>query len=256
MRELRISAWAIKSPTPVALLFVALLVAGAISYLFLPVKQFPNISFPTVVVSVTQNGAAPAEMETQVTRPVEDAIAGIANIQSLTSSVTLGASITTVQFEIGEDVQKVTDEVRTRIAGIRQELPREIDEPIVQRLEIDQAPIITFAVSSDRMSPEDLSWFVDDTVARTLQGQKGVAQVGRVGGVDREINVTLDPARMRAFGVTALRMCLTLETPAMAFSTGRVICVSICDGAAPFCVTVTATTGKAMLGNCLIGSWP
>lgn len=201
--NVQISAWAIRNPTPVALLFIALVIVGIASYLFLPVKQFPNVSFPAVMVTVTQSGAAPGEMETQITRPIEDAIASISNVQTIRSSVVQGASTTTIEFEIGEDLQKVTDEVRSKVDQARAVLPREIDEPTVQRLEIDSAPIMTFAVSATGMSDTELSWFVDDTVSRALTGERGVAQVARVGGVNREINVVVDPDRLAANNVTA-----------------------------------------------------
>jgi HAE1 family hydrophobic/amphiphilic exporter-1 len=201
--KIRISAWAIRNPIPIAILFIALTLMGLLSYSQLPIKQFPNISFPVVSVSVTQSGAAPTEMETQITRPVEDAIAGIANVKHISSDITLGASSTTIEFELGTDMQKATDDVRTAIDRTRVLLPPGIDPPNIQRVDIDSAPILTFAVSSKTRSPVDLSWFVDDTVARAIQAERGVAQVSRVGGVDREINVTLDPARMVAFGVTA-----------------------------------------------------
>jgi HAE1 family hydrophobic/amphiphilic exporter-1 len=201
--KFRISAWAIRNPIPIAILFIALTLMGLLSYSQLPIKQFPNISFPVVSVSVTQSGAAPTEMETQITRPVEDAIAGIANVKHISSDITLGASSTTIEFELGTDMQKATDDVRTAIDRTRVLLPPGIDPPNIQRVDIDSAPILTFAVSSKTRSPVDLSWFVDDTVARAIQAERGVAQVSRVGGVDREINVTLDPARMVAFGVTA-----------------------------------------------------
>ena len=201
--ELRVSAWAIKNPIPVAVVFIALMIAGIGCYLGLPIKQFPNVEFPAVTVTVTQSGAAPGEMETQVTRPIEDAVASISNVKTIRSSVVQGASTTTIEFNLGEDLQKVTDEVRSKVDQTRAVLPREVDEPIVQRLEITSAPIITYAVSAPNMSATELSWFIDDTVTRALQGEKGVAQVARVGGVDREINVILDPDRMASFGVTA-----------------------------------------------------
>ena len=201
--ELRVSAWAIKNPIPVAVVFIALMIAGIGCYLGLPIKQFPNVEFPAVTVTVTQSGAAPGEMETQVTRPIEDAVASISNVKTIRSSVVQGASTTTIEFNLGEDLQKVTDEVRSKVDQTRSLLPREVDEPIVQRLEITSAPIITYAVSAPNMSATELSWFIDDTVTRALQGEKGVAQVARVGGVDREINVILDPDRMASFGVTA-----------------------------------------------------
>lgn len=200
---MKVSAWGIRNPIPVTVLFLALTIAGIASYFLLAVKQFPDVSFPVVTVTVTQNGAAPAELETQVTRAVEDAVAGIAGVDHIQSTVLLGASTTTIEFEIGEDEQRVTDEVRSRIAQIRANLPRSIDEPIVERVEVTDAPIATYAVAAPGMSVEELSWFIDDTLARRLQGLPGVARVSRIGGVNREINVILDLDRMRALGLTA-----------------------------------------------------
>jgi len=202
-----ISAWAIKNPVPVALLFLGLVIAGLIAYSGLPVKQYPNIQFPVVAVTVTQSGAAPGEMETQITRPVEDAIAGITGVDNVQSVVTQGVSTTSIQFEMGEDLQKKTDEVRAKIDQARQVLPRDIDEPQITQVEIDSAfPIITYAVAAPAMSDEELSWFVDDTISRELQTARGVAQVTRVGGVAREINVVIDPMRLAARGLTAAQV--------------------------------------------------
>ncbi len=202
-----ISAWAIRNPVPVTLLFVGLVIAGLIAYAGLPVKQFPNIQFPVVAVTVTQSGAAPGEMETQITRPVEDAIAGITGVDNVQSVVTQGVSTTSIQFNMGEDLQKKTDEVRAKVDQVRQNLPRDIDEPQITQVEIDSAfPIITYAVSAPAMSDEQLSWFVDDTIGRELQTAKGVAQVTRVGGVAREINVIVDPVQLAARGLTAAQV--------------------------------------------------
>jgi HAE1 family hydrophobic/amphiphilic exporter-1 len=199
----RISAWAIKNPVPVAVLFIALILAGMVSYTNLPVKQFPNVQFPMVSITVTQNGAAPAEMETQITRPIEDAMAGISNVKNIYSTVSLGVSTTNIEFELGEDLQKKTDDVRSRVDQTRAILPREIDEPTVTRVELDSSPILTYAVEAPAMTDSDLSWFIDDTVSRSLQAAKGVSQIARVGGVNREINVIVDPDRLAARGLTA-----------------------------------------------------
>jgi HAE1 family hydrophobic/amphiphilic exporter-1 len=203
MTQLRISTWGIKNPIPVALLFIAAVLGGLMAYANLPVKQFPNVTLPEVVVTITQNGAAPAELETQVTRPIEDAMSGIPNVHAMESIVSQGVSTTVIDFELGEDLQKVTDQVRQKVDETRAILPREIDPPDVSRSEVDDSPIITYAVAAPGLSPAKLSWFVDDTVARTLQAEQGVARIARVGGVDREINVIINPDRMAAQGVTA-----------------------------------------------------
>lgn len=220
--KLRISAWGIRNPIPVAILFVCLTIWGLMSYGRLPIKQFPNISFPIVVVSVAQFGASPSEMENQITRPIENALSTVQNVKHIVSSVVLGVSTTSLEFELGSDLQKATDDVRTAVDQVRVQLPNGIDPPQVQRVDVDSSPILTVAVSSPTLSVQDLSWFVDDTVARTLQAQKGVAQVGRIGGADREIQVILDPDRMASFGVTANQVSQALRSFNSDNSGGRV----------------------------------
>jgi HAE1 family hydrophobic/amphiphilic exporter-1 len=194
--NLPISSWAIRNPIPVVVAFILLTVAGAYSYVKMPVKQFPNISMPMVSVTIVQEGAAPTELENQVTRYVENAIAGLPRIETLQSSVSLGVSSTMVQFEIGVDLQKAKDDVEQRVNQITSQLPQTIQPPRVQALDFTGGTLMTFAVSAPNMSPTDLSWFIDDRIARELQSVKGVGQISRVGGVNREINVVLDPVRM------------------------------------------------------------
>ncbi|MEI7933403.1 MAG: efflux RND transporter permease subunit, partial [Alphaproteobacteria bacterium] len=196
INQIRISGWAVKNPVPVSLLFIALIMAGLVSYLMLPVKQYPDIAFPAVIVTVVEPGAAPAELESQVTRPVEDAIAGISNIDVLQSFVSPGASTTFVQFDMNYDVMKAVDDVQSRVDQIRADLPREIEAPIVQKVEISSQAIMTYSVSAPDMTQEQLSWFIDNELSRRLQGVAGVGRVNRIGGLDREINVLLDPVRM------------------------------------------------------------
>jgi HAE1 family hydrophobic/amphiphilic exporter-1 len=205
-RHLGFSAWGIRNPIPVAVLFIALVLAGLVSYSALPIKNFPNIEFPAVLVTVTRNGAAPAEMESQITRPVENATAGLSNLDSVNSTITQGSSTTVVQFQLGTNIQKATDDVRSKIDQIRNDLPRDIDPPIVQRLEVDSQPIVTYAVAAPTMSTPALSWFIDNTIARTLQATPGVSRIDRLGGADREINILVDPDRLAAQGLTAAQV--------------------------------------------------
>jgi len=221
MAEFRISTWGIKNPIPVALFFLAAVLAGTLTYNMLPIKRFPNVVFPAVVVTVTESGAAPAEMETQVTRPIEDAMAGIANVKDIQSVVDQGASTTVIQFELSEDLQKATDEVRQKVDETRANMPRDIDPPSVSRVDVDSQPILTYAVADPSKSPAELSWFIDDTISRALQAQKGVSQVSRVGGVDREINVIIDPDRMAAQGLNAASLNTALAAFDVDYPGGR-----------------------------------
>lgn len=199
----RVSAWSIRNPIPVVSLFILLTIAGIVAYVGLPIKQFPNVTFPIVVVTVSQNGAAPTEMENQITRPIENALSSVAGVKHISSTVVLGVSTTTVEFELHSDMQKATDDVRTAVERTRVQLPPGIDPPLVQRLDIENAPILTYAVSAPGMGGTELSRFIDKVATRALQAQDGVAQVTRIGGADREINVILDAQRMAALGVTA-----------------------------------------------------
>jgi len=198
-----ISSWSIRNPIPIILLFIILTLAGVGSYFNLRTNNFPDVDLPVVAVTVVQSGAAPTEMETQVTRLVEDSLAGLGQVKHITSTVNDSVSTTSVEFQLGVDLEKVTNDVRNAVAGIRQDLPADVQEPIIQRIEFTGTPIANFVVRAPGMSPEELSWFVDNTVAKRLLTVKGVSQIQRDGGVDREVRIKLDPARLEAQGITA-----------------------------------------------------
>jgi HAE1 family hydrophobic/amphiphilic exporter-1 len=205
-RRFRVSEWAIRNPLPVVVLFIAAILAGLFSYAALPIKSFPNIEFPAVTVTVTRNGAAPAEMESQVARPIENALAGLSNVENIQSTIVQGSSETFIQFHLGQNLQKATDDVRSKVDQTRNALPRDVDPPIVQRVEIDSQPIVTYAVTAPSMATTDLSWFIDNTISRTLQALPGVSRIDRLGGNDREINILVDPDRLAAHGLTAAQV--------------------------------------------------
>jgi hydrophobe/amphiphile efflux-1 (HAE1) family protein len=198
-----ISAWSIRHPVPSLALFLVLIVLGVLSFQSLPVTRFPNIDVPVIQVRIYQSGAAPSELETQVTKEVEDAVAGVNGVKHISSNVTEGASVTTLEFRLEINADRALNDVKDAISRIRTDLPRTIEEPVTQRVEIEGLPIVTYAARAPTMTPEELSWFVDDTAIRMLQGVKGVSDVKRIGGVTREIRVELDPDRLLAYGVTA-----------------------------------------------------
>ncbi|MDM8346637.1 efflux RND transporter permease subunit [Pseudochrobactrum sp. sp1633] len=198
-----ISAWAIRKPVPTIVLFIVLIVIGWIAFTKLPVNTNPNVSFPVVSVVVTQASAAPSEMETQVTRRIEGVVSGIAGVNHLRSVIADGVSTTTVDFRIGIDPDRAANDVREAVAQIRSELPQTIQEPVVTRVDTDGGAILYYMLSAPQMSAVDVSWFVDDTVTRELLTVAGVQKVQRLGGVTREIRITLKPERLLAFGVSA-----------------------------------------------------
>lgn len=198
-----VSAWAIRKPIPSIVLFLVLMILGLVSFGRLPITRFPNVDIPLTQVTVTQSGAAPAELETQVTKRIEDAIAGISGVKHIISTITDGRSVTVTEFRLEVDTDRAINDVKDAIARIRADLPRTIDEPIVERIDATGLPIVTYAARASAMTAEELSWYVDDVAARALQSARGVAQIERIGGVSREIRVALDPDRMLALGVTA-----------------------------------------------------
>ncbi len=201
--RLNISAWSIRRPVPAIVLFAVLTLLGIISFMTLPVTRFPNIDIPLVSITVVQSGAAPAELESQVTKEIEDAVANITGVKHIMSTVTDGMSTTVMEFRLEINQDRALNDVKDAIDKIRLELPRDINEPIVQRIDVEGQSILTFAASSPGMTLEQLSWHVDDVIKRQLQGLKGVGRVERYGGVDREIRILLDPDRLLAFGITA-----------------------------------------------------
>ena len=197
------SAWSIRNPVAPILAFALLLLLGWQSFNRLPITQFPTIDVPVVAITVAQSGAAPAELESQVTREVEDAVAGITGVDEVTSTVTDGVSSTVVMFRMEVPTDEAVQDVKDAIDGIAGDLPADVETPRVAKVDVAGQAILYFAVSAPAMSYEELSWFVDDTIKSELQGRPGVGQVDRYGGADREIRVELDPARLDAYGITA-----------------------------------------------------
>ena len=200
---LGISGWSIRKPIPPLVFFVVLIVLGAVSLKTLPITQMPNIDIPIVTITVTQTGAAPGELETQVTKNVENAAAGVVGVKHITSSISDGVSVTTVEFQLETPADRAVNDIRNAMANIRSELPQSVDEPSIQRVDVEGMAIVTYAVSIPSRTAEQVSWFVDDVIAGALQSVRGVAQVKRAGGVDREIRVSLLPDRLMALGITA-----------------------------------------------------
>ncbi len=201
--RLNISAASIKRPIPGVVLFVVLTILGLFAFAELPVTRFPNIDIPLVQVSVAEAGAAPSELETQVTKRIEDSVANLVGVKHVMSTVSDGLSSTIIEFHLETDTDRAVNDVKDAIAKIRADLPRTIEEPTVQRIDVEGQSIVSYAASSPGMTLEQLSWHVDDVVIRQLQGLPGVGRVQRIGGVAREIRVELDPDRLMALGVTA-----------------------------------------------------
>jgi hydrophobic/amphiphilic exporter-1 (mainly G- bacteria), HAE1 family len=198
-----ISAWSIRNPIITMVLFLVLTLAGFVSFGLLNIDENPNIDVPTVAITVTQVGAAPAELETQITKKVEDAVAGVGNVDHIRSTVNDGVSSTVVEFILGTNTDRAVNDVRDAVTKIRQNLPQDIQEPIISRVDFTGSAMMIYSVASASRTTEELSWFVDNEISRELLSVRGVSKVDRSGGVDREIRVNLDPSRLLALGITA-----------------------------------------------------
>jgi multidrug efflux pump subunit AcrB len=196
------SAWSIRRPLPAILVFVLLVGAGVLGFLRFPISEFPDLSVPVVTVSVGLPGASPSTLETQVTRRIEDALAGLPHVDEMRSTVNEGVSVTSVKFELDRDGNVAKDDVRDAVDRIRADLPKEIEAPVVALASVDGEDIVTFAVAADGMDDEALSWFIDDTVGKRLFGLPGVGAMHRIGGVDREVRVDVRPEALQALGVS------------------------------------------------------
>ncbi len=201
-----ISAWSIRNPVVPIVLFLALTLAGVMSFMNMKVQNDPDIEFPVVVVSISQPGAAPSEMTTQITQKVESAIRSVQGVRNIDASATEGNTTVSAEFEIGDDINAAVSEVKNAVDQIRSDLPDGILEPQIFKVATSSDPIAYFAVEASDMTLEQLSWFVDDSVARRLLAVEGMASVSRNGGVSREIRVVLDPAKMQSLGVTAAQV--------------------------------------------------
>ncbi|MCM2291045.1 efflux RND transporter permease subunit [Allorhizobium sp. BGMRC 0089] len=215
------SAWSIRNPVAPLLVFCLLLLLGVQSFDKMSITRFPNIDVPVVSIRVTQSGASPSELQMQVTKEIEDAVASVNGVDEISSKVTDGLSLTSVIFHIEVPTEQAVQDVKDAIDRIRNDLPAGIDTPIVSKVDVEGQAIQTFAVSAPDMTLEELSWFVDDTIKRSLQGERGIGRIDRIGGAEREIHVELDPDRLNALNITAADVSKQLRGTNVDIGSGR-----------------------------------
>src|SRR5881396_3569054 len=218
---MNISAWSIRNPLPSVVFSIILLVLGWVSFTKLAVTRLPSADIPVISVAVSQFGAAPAELESQVTKTIEDGVSGVEGVRHISSSITDGVSLTTIQFALETNTDRALNDIKDAVTRVRANLPQNVTEPLIQRVDVIGLPIVTYAAISPGKTPEQLSYFVDDVVKRALQGVRGVAQVERIGGVEREILVSLDPDRLQAAGLTAVNVSQSLRGTNVDLAGGR-----------------------------------
>jgi len=215
------ATWSIRNPIPTILLFILLSVAGIKSFSELSIAEFPDIQLPTVMIALSQPGAAPAQLETEVARKAEDALATLTGLRHMQTSITDGAVNIRVEFILEKSLSDALIEARNALDGIRSDLPDDLLEPSVSAETIGADTLLTYAISAPRMSEEELSWYIDNTISKHVLGVPGLGRFERVGGVQREIRVELDPTKLTGLGITASDVSQALRNAQLESSGGR-----------------------------------
>ncbi len=218
---MNVSAWSIRNPVPALMLFVLLTLGGLIAFDAMKVQNFPDLDLPTVVVTAALPGAAPAQLENDVARKIENSLATLQGLKHIYTKVQDGSVTLSVEFRLEKPVQEAVDDVRSAVQRIRADLPGDLREPIITKLDLAGQPVLAYAIASKQRDDEALSWFVDDTLTRRLLAVRGVGAVTRVGGVTREISILLDPLKMQALGATAAEVTRALRQTQQESAGGR-----------------------------------
>jgi multidrug efflux pump subunit AcrB len=218
---MNVSAWCIRNPIAALMFFVMLCFAGVISYNAMKVQNFPDLDVPNITVNAALPGASPAQLESDVARKIENSIATVQGVKNIYTKVQDGNVSITAEFRLEKPAQEALDEVRSAVSQIRADLPADLRDPVINKLNFAASPILAYTVRSKRMDTEALSWFVDNTVARQLLSVRGVGAVTRVGGVSREVQVQLDPARLQGLNATAADVSRQLRNIQMEAPGGR-----------------------------------
>ncbi|MEC8567954.1 MAG: efflux RND transporter permease subunit, partial [Pseudomonadota bacterium] len=197
------SAWSIRNPIPGILLFIMLGLAGLLCFHWMKIQQFPDIELPMVTVTAALPGAAPPQLETEVARKIENSIATLQGLRNQYTKIQDGVVTVTAEFQLEKPLQEAVDDVRNAVSQVRSDLPADLRDPIVSKINLSGSPILTYTIQSPKMDEEALSWFVDYDISRAMLQVKGVGAVSRVGGVTRQVEVELDPEKLLALNATA-----------------------------------------------------
>jgi multidrug efflux pump subunit AcrB len=218
---MNVSSWSIKNPIAAIMVFVLLTFAGILSYRGMAVQNFPDLDVPNITISASLPGASPGQMETDVARKIENAIASISGLKNIYTKVQDGVVTITAEFRLEKETQEALDEVRSAVSQVRADLPGDLRDPVINKLNVSGAPVLAYTVASSQLDDEALSWFVDDTISRRLLSVRGVGAITRVGGVNREVRVALDTAKMQSLGVSAAQVSRQLSAVQMDTAGGR-----------------------------------
>src|SRR5215207_1036899 len=210
----------VKRPVFATMLILSLVVVGLFSFVSLGVDLFPKIDFPTITITVLNPGASPEEIETEITEKVEEAVNTISGIDELRSTSIEGMSRVFVQFVLEKDVNVAAQEVENRVQTVIPNLPETAEQPTVMKLDSDAAPVLRIVVSAPT-NVRDVTEVARKQVKQRIESINGVGQVSIIGGRQRQINVWVDPDKMRAYNVTPGQVSNALRIQNIEFPSGR-----------------------------------
>ena len=218
---MNVSTWCIKNPIAAIMFFVLLCFAGVLGYQNMKVQNFPDLDVPNIIIRASLPGGSPAQLETEVARKIENAIAGIQGLKNIYTKVQDGAVTITAEFRLEKPTQEALDETRSAVQQVRSDLPADLRDPVVSKVNISGGAVLAYTIRIPSLDEEALSWFVDDTLTRRLLAVPGVGSVSRVGGVTREVRITLDSAKMQALGISASTVSRQLRDVQLETAGGR-----------------------------------
>ena len=219
---MNVSAWCIRNPIAAIMFFVMLCFAGTLSYQAMKVQNFPDLDVPNIIISASLPGASPVQLETEVARKIESAISSLQGLKNIYTTVQDGVVTITAEFRLEKPSQEALDETRSAVQQVRADMPAELRDPVVSKINVAGAPVLAYTVRSNKLDDEALSWFVDDSLTRRLLAVRGVGSVNRVGGVTREVRVALNSAKMQSLGVSATTVSHQLRQVQMDAAGGKV----------------------------------
>jgi HAE1 family hydrophobic/amphiphilic exporter-1 len=217
-----LSDLSVKQPVFATMMMIALMVLGIFSYRELSIDLFPNVDMPVVTVQTLYPGVAPETVETEVTKRIEEAVNPIEGVKHISSTTTEGVSIVVTEFELGTDIHTAAQDVRSKVSALRRDFPSGVEEPVIERLDPADMPIITLSVASPQLSPKELTSLTEKIIRKRLENIEGVGSLKIVGGQRREIQVFLDPERIKAYGLTVPEVVLALKRENIEVPAGKI----------------------------------
>jgi hydrophobic/amphiphilic exporter-1 (mainly G- bacteria), HAE1 family len=217
-----LSDLSVKQPVFATMMMVALVVLGIFSYFELPIELMPNVDLPVVTIQTLYPGVAPETVETEVTKRIEEAINPIEGVKHIQSTTTEGVSVVVAEFRLGTNINTAAQDVRSKVSAIKRDFPTGVEEPVIERLDFSNMPVVSLSIDSPQLSFKELTSLAEKKIKKRLENIRGVGSLSIIGGQKREIQVFLDPERMKAYGLTVPEVVLALRRENIEVPAGKI----------------------------------